>query len=506
MRIRWLAAVVLIVVGVGAVGLVVFQPSFGNAASTQYITQQVRQTNVVKTAAATGTVAATAEYGLAFGSAPQIVSSTSSNSSGSGGSGGGGSGTWLVKSVDVTVGKSVKAGDVLAVADSTDATNQLAAAQASLAAAQAKLAADEAGGTAAQKASARNQVTQAEQQLATTKQSVADSKAQNSLTLSQADKAVTSAKSQLSTDKANGAPQQQLDADQAAVTQAENSLASTKLRMTASNHQLDAQLTSAENAVTQAEQSYKTQTAPADDATLAADKASVATAQANVDSAQATLDAATLKAPSDGVVTAVNATPGFDAPSGYAVVLQSTGMEVLAQFTENDLPSLAVGQTADVTINATGQQTTATVSSVDPVASSSGGSSVPTYAVDLALDSVPSGTAAGMTAQITVTTQSADNVLAVPPAAINGTTGSYSVEVMDGNGAVTSVPVQVGLIGSTLVQITGGVTAGQAVVVGTTAARTGGSTTSGFGGLGGGVRGLSGGGGFPGGFQRGGGG
>ena len=526
-RISWLAAAALVVVGIGAVVLVVVDPVSGQSSATQYITTAARQADVVKSAVATGTVQATQAYGLAFGSDPQIASASTSSASGSGssasGSGGSGSGssiTWLVRDVQVTVGQKVSKGQVLAVADAGDAQSQLAAAQSQLTAAQAKLTADQGGATAAQKQSAASQVTSAQNQLANARSSLSNTQAQNSLSLSQAQAAVTRAQQQLASDQAKLATDEaadppvsasQISQDQAAVNQDQNvlqsardNLASTQLKVQASNTQASQQVTSAQLAVTSAQNSYSAAVAPAQPSQIASDEAAVASAQSTVTAAQAKVDAASLKAPVDGVVIAVNVQPGFDAPSGYAVELQSTDMEVVAAFTETDLPSLQVGQAADITINATGQQTTGKVASITPTAATTGsGSSVVTFSVDISLDQIPPGTNAGMTAQASVTTASASGAVAVPPIAISGTTGNYYVQVVGTDGQAQEVPVQVGLIGSNLAQITSGLTAGQQVVIGTSSSLQSSSSSSGFGGLGGGgLRGISGGGGNFGGGAR----
>lgn len=100
-----------------------------------------------------------------------------------------------------------------------------------------------------------------------------------------------------------------------------------------------------------------------------------------------------------------------------------------------------------------------------------------------------------MSAEIAITTASAPGVLAVPAIALKtATDGSYSVQVLDASGQPQAVSVEVGLITSSLAQITSGIEAGTAVVTGTASDRTGSgtSTTTRIPGLDGG--------GFPGGF------
>ena len=160
MRWKTLGAGLLVVVGIGAAVLAVVRPSFGGTAATQYLTSQATVTDVVEQIAATGTIEAGATYDLAFGSAPSIASSSASAASAATGA------SWTVKTVAATAGQAVKAGDVLATADTSSAELDLAVAEANLLAAQARLSSDKGGLSAPEKASALLQVTQARQQLA----------------------------------------------------------------------------------------------------------------------------------------------------------------------------------------------------------------------------------------------------------------------------------------------------------------------------------------------------
>ena len=56
---------------------------------------------------------------------------------------------------------------------------------------------------------------------------------------------------------------------------------------------------------------------------------------------------ATLTAPIDGVVTAVNVVKGLEAPSGDAIVIDATTFQITADVVESDLASMKVGQTAN---------------------------------------------------------------------------------------------------------------------------------------------------------------
>lgn len=494
---RTLGALALIIVGVGAVLVAVFGPTLAKSDTTQYITAQASVTNVVNEAVADGNLAAAQTYGLAFGSDPALVSSSSSGSGGS-------SGTWLVKEVDVKVGQQVKQTDVLATADTTDEQNALDLAQANLASTQAKYDADMGGPSSTDAQSAQLSIQQAQDQFDAAKTSRDNTANQNAIKLSQAQDSVTTAGSQLKTDRSNNAPSTVINNDKQTLSQAQTSLQLTKTQIQASNQQADQQVSSAQLSLQTAQNNAKSQTAPASDQTIASDKASLLQAQQSVASAQKQLDGAKITAPQAGTIVAVNIVPDATAPSGDAIELMTTELDVTADFSETDIPNLAVGQNAAVTITATGDAVAGTVTEIAPVAATSGTSSVVSYAVTVQLASAPAKALPGMSAQVAITISEADNVVAVPAIALIGTSGNYSVRVIGASGAVTVVPVHVGLVTTSLAEIKSGVSAGDAIVTGTTSSlnSTSSTGTGAFPGAG-----LGGGGAFPGGgtFVRGGG-
>ena len=81
-----------------------------------------------------------------------------------------------------------------------------------------------------------------------------------------------------------------------------------------------------------------------------------------------------------------------------------------------------------------------------------------------------------MTADVTITIDSATNVLTVPAAALRGTAGNYSVLILGADGTPTAQPVEVGLVTNTTAEIKSGLTEGQEVVTGVNTAQTGTAT------------------------------
>jgi len=123
---KWkLLAIVALVAG-GAVAIAASFGAFGASASaaSSFLTSQAAVADVVNQVAATGTVAPTTTYTLAFGVAPSSAAAASSSSSSANGSGSS-TVTWPVKSVAVKIGDRVTKGQVLATASTTDLQAQV---------------------------------------------------------------------------------------------------------------------------------------------------------------------------------------------------------------------------------------------------------------------------------------------------------------------------------------------------------------------------------------------
>jgi len=191
----------------------------------------------------------------------------------------------------------------------------------------------------------------------------------------------------------------------------------------------------------------------------------------------------TLKAPIDGVVTEVNVAKGLAVPTGDAIVVESSDLQVTTDVVESDLNALKLDQAATVDISAVDATVTGKVTSISPVASTdSSNSGVVSYAVTVALTDVPATVRSGMSADVTITIDSATGVLTVPAEALRGTTGDYSVLVLDASGTPQAQAVEVGLVTNTSAEIKSGLTEGQQVVTGTATTQTNATTTGGFGG------------------------
>jgi HlyD family secretion protein len=251
------------------------------------------------------------------------------------------------------------------------------------------------------------------------------------------------------------------------------------------------QVQSTGNAVTNATDSYNSQAANRP-ATLQMESAQVAAAQSQVNTAQTNLDAATLVAPVDGVITAVNAqvgdsvaantgSSGSEAPGSTALLPSSgsgsgagaassfmtevgtTSYQTVVAFAESDAAKVAAGQVGQVTFDAI-SGLTIPVHVLAVAGAATVVSNVVNYYVTLALDSSDKRLRPGMTTNATVITAEADNVLTVQNSAIVKRGAQAFVTLLQ-SGKRVIVAVTVGVVGSTTSEITSGLKDGDTVVL-----------------------------------------
>ncbi len=429
--------------------------------------------------------------------------------------------TGPILSVSATLGQQVSAGQQLLTIDPTNAQNALKAAQAQLDSVSAQ--------ANQQQVSAAGQVSSANQSLANAQQSA-------SLDASQLAAAVAAAQKTVDTDNAalsaaQGAPvptpkpanwvdpvaaaQNQLAKDQQLLTQAQNQQSSTQLKD-------KQQVSTASTALGNAQNSA-----------ASAGGANVTSAQLAVDTAQGNLASCNLNSPVAGTITAVSATVGAltggsgsassgsastgtgasgasgaaastsaasssASGSGLVTISDTAHLQVVAGFSESDIANMKPDQTAQFTFPALTQDATATavtgkVVSIAQTSSTSNG--VVTYPVTVSIANPPAMLRLGQSANISVTTATADNALVVPSLAVTTSGTRQSVNVVK-NGATTPTKVTTGISANGRTQVLTGLSEGDQIelpaISSTLDSGTGTSTTgSGFGGagFGGGTRG-----------------
>ena len=258
--------------------------------------------------------------------------------------------------------------------------------------------------------------------------------------------------------------------------------------------------------------------------TLLSQQISLQTAQTNLTTAQENLDYTSVTAPIAGTVSVITATVGSTAGSN-AVTIVGDGEVAQVTLNEIDAAKVIVGDKATLSFDAIdGLSLAGTVVEIDPVGTVSQG--VVSYNVQVGF-SQPADTTStlqvkpGMSVTANIVTQVAQDVIAVPNAAIVTVGGSSHIlepstplSAADLASSATGgivlsatkqVPVVTGLTNDTMTEVTSGISVGDQIVVQTikasgttkTTASTGnGSALQLLGGAGGGATRAVGGGGF----------
>ncbi|MCI0579580.1 MAG: efflux RND transporter periplasmic adaptor subunit [Chloroflexi bacterium] len=199
----------------------------------------------------------------------------------------------------------------------------------------------------------------------------------------------------------------------------------------------------------------------------------VENARIQLQRAQNELAAATLAAPFDGRVTAVQVAVGEQAGDVLVEMVDSGSLEVVLEVDEVDIGDIRLGQPAVVTLEAWPDVAIASeVTLIAPRASQSPDSALVTYQVYLSLAQTDRPVRVGMTANASLETARREGILLVPNAAIQADrdNGTYSVTLVErdaqGNPAYRSAPVTIGLRDDDFTQITGGLQAGDELLIG----------------------------------------
>jgi len=210
----------------------------------------------------------------------------------------------------------------------------------------------------------------------------------------------------------------------------------------------------------------------------------VADADRDVQTAEAGRAETTLTAPIAGTIVAVNGTVGSaasgggsstdaagattsTAATGLIQIADTSKFIVTAAVAEADITKVAVGLGASISLPSnTGIIIPGTVTAVSPTPTNTDG--VVRFPVTVQLSEIPEGVRLGLSAIVTITTQEAAGVLAVPIEAVSLTsTTEGTVELQNTRNPEKSktAKVSVGLIGSTLIEIREGLAKDDVVII-----------------------------------------
>jgi multidrug efflux pump subunit AcrA (membrane-fusion protein) len=211
--------------------------------------------------------------------------------------------------------------------------------------------------------------------------------------------------------------------------------------------------------------------------------------QKKVDQAQLQLDADNdqlaqmqIVAPFDGIVIAANGQPG-DRVNAYTAVLtvaNPTTLQIAVSVPQDQLPKVAVGQTANIVMDAfpgkniagkvTALPSVALASSNQNEASPGAQAAAQQQARGTVVDTSPKvmpawpgpGAELGQLARVTITVQKKDDVLMIPTSTVNRINNRTFV-LLDDNGRQRPVDIQIGIQTDQWTEVLSGLSVGQKV-------------------------------------------
>ncbi len=238
---------------------------------------------------------------------------------------------------------------------------------------------------------------------------------------------------------------------QAPVTQAQANL--TKLRQGGTA----AEVAQAQASVTQAQSNLESLTAPASAPRHRLRRGQPATGPGQPATAQHNLDQATLKAPFDGVISAVAVQPGGLASAGTAAVtiVDLSTLHIDVSLSETDAAKVQLRQPVALTFDALPNVTlTGKVATIAPAATTD--QNVVTYLVQVEFDAGETPVKIGMSATADIQVQKVDDAILVPSRAITTSGDTKTVTVLQGaEQRQVTVKVTTGITSDGQTQITG---------------------------------------------------
>ena len=302
---------------------------------------------------------------------------------------------------------------------------------------------------------------------------------------------LTTANAQLVTDESDlTASKAQLATDESAIQVNSNKIISD-----------DKSITETNNKITSDEKTITDNTNKISD-----DKDSVTDANSDLSSANIAVDKQVVTSPIAGLITSVNNANGSTGQSSKSAVTVSdmSTMKVKVAVDELDISSVAVGQNATIKFDAyTNKTFTGTVESVAQTGTTTDNTT--TYDVIVGISN-PAGIRLGMNSNVTIAVKSKENAIVVPEEALVESNNKKYVRVSDtadSNSGQTErnsstsqpnsklVEITTGIETQDYIEVTTGVTAGQAILVQLPSSSSSTTTQRGMGGMSG-MNGLGG--------------
>jgi RND family efflux transporter MFP subunit len=463
MKERWVAFLLLAVILLAGGGYAYYRfvyASSPTASEPTLRTTQVRRGDIVLSVSGTGNLLPGREVSLGFRTGGTLMA------------------------LEVQVGDHVRAGQVLARLDTRELELQVAQARAALEQKEASLEQLLAGASAEEVATARNNLLQAQASLAQQEVSLSVSTERARLSWIQAANNLRDAQAKYENiywqnrnleariGKEN-VPDANYDSEAEAwraVENAEMAMEQARLAYEQAKKQQETSLQTARLQVANAQTSLEALLKGADKAEVAAAQVAVEQARLAYEQAQVELEKATLVAPFDGTVMAVNAQVGDQVGTGTILTLADLDAPLVRFWVEEaDLGSIAVGNPVHIVFEALPDLTfEGRLLRIDPALVTVDGTPAVQCWASIDLSQRPAVLLSGMAVEVEVISAEARNVLLVPLEALRELgEGRYAVFVVQPDGELELRPVEVGLRDLVNAEIRSGLSEGEVVSLGT---------------------------------------
>ncbi len=230
----------------------------------------------------------------------------------------------------------------------------------------------------------------------------------------------------------------------------------------------ETKLTDAKNTLSLAQDDLNLKKAGATIEQIEAQAAKVKSAQARVQNIEAGIAKTIMRSPIQGIVIKKDAQVGEIVSSGVSVIslISDADFQIEANIPEADIAKVKIGDTAQVTLDAYGDDVVfeARVIKIEPAETIIEG--VATYKTTLEFIQKDERIKSGMTANTDILTAKRENVIAVPQGAVIQKDGNRYVAILQGSSAVIEVEVKTGIRGSDgNIEIIEGLEEGQEVII-----------------------------------------
>jgi len=201
---------------------------------------------------------------------------------------------------------------------------------------------------------------------------------------------------------------------------------------------------------------------------IAAQEAEVEQAKANAQNYQAQLAKTILRSPLTGIVTKQDGNVGeiIAANTPLVSLISENKFKIEANIPETDIAKVKVGDSTTLTLDAYGNEVIfeASVIAIDPAETIIEG--VSTYKTTFEFKKEDERIKPGMTANIDILTDKRENVIVVPQRTVIGKNNERTVKILNRDGSIKEISVEVGLKGSDgNVEIIKGINEGDKVTI-----------------------------------------